>query len=141
LVSVWGSDVYEFPALSPVHRALVRRVVRSADAVASTSAAMARQVERVAGPLRRAGFITPFGVDTDRFRPAAASNTRNDGQIVIGTIKTLAHAYGIDTLIDAFALLRQRAGGEALRLRIVGDGPDRRALELRAAALGDAVEF
>src|SRR5690606_38202825 len=40
-----------------------------------------------------------------------------------------------------FALLRQRVGGELLRLRIVGDGPDRRELESRAAPLGNAVQF
>jgi glycosyltransferase involved in cell wall biosynthesis len=142
LVSVWGSDVYEFPAISPLHRALVRYVVRSADAVASTSEAMARQAERIAGaPLQRPVAITPFGVDTGRFRPGTGSAARHDGRLVIGTVKTLARNYGIDTLIDAFALLRQRASGEALRLRIVGDGPERAALESRAAALGGAVEF
>jgi L-malate glycosyltransferase len=142
LVSVWGSDVHDFPAISPLHRAVVRRVLTSADAIASTSETMARQVERiVGGSLRPPIAVTPFGVDTARFRPGIASAARDDGTLVIGTVKTLAHKYGIDTLIDAFALLRKRAGGQMLRLRIVGGGPERSALETRAAALGGTVEF
>ena len=78
MVSVWGSDVYDFPALSPMHRALLRRVLTSADAVASTSHAMAGQVLRVlAGrSLQRPIEITPFGVDTARFTPAASGRDR-----------------------------------------------------------------
>ena len=142
LVSVWGSDVYEFPAISPLHRALVRRVLRSADAVASTSEAMARQVERIAvAPLRRPVAITPFGVDTECFKPCIDSSGGDRRALVIGTVKTLARNYGIDTLIDAFALLSTSRDGRPLRLRIVGDGPERAALEARAAALNIAVEF
>ena len=81
LVSVWGSDVYDFPAASPLHRALLRRVLLGADQVASTSRAMARQVERVvggAGRLAQPIAITPFGVDTAAFSPAAAVAAEGD---------------------------------------------------------------
>ena len=135
LVSVWGSDVYDFPAASAVHRGLVRQVLTSADAVASTSHAMARQVQKVLGEqgLARPIAITPFGVDTAQFFPAPP---RAAGPLVIGTVKVLAPKYGIDTLIRAFALLDPAPGGVPLQLRIVGDGPQRRELEGLASQLG-----
>jgi glycosyltransferase involved in cell wall biosynthesis len=46
----------------------------------------------------------------------------------------LCEKKGLDTLVDACALLRDR--GVAFGLRIFGDGPERAALEARAAAHG-----
>jgi L-malate glycosyltransferase len=147
LVSVWGSDVYDFPAASAAHRAMVRQVLTSADAVASTSHAMARQVERVLGghALARPVAITPFGVDTAHFSPTPASvqTPVAPRPLVIGTVKVLAAKYGIDTLLRAFALLPAEHAGAPLALRIVGDGPQRAELQAlaRQLGLGERVQF
>jgi glycosyltransferase involved in cell wall biosynthesis len=145
MVSVWGSDVYDFPTVSPLHRALVRWVLTSADQVASTSHAMADQVRGLLARrgLRRAIAITPFGVDTYRFAPARVRESSANQSLVIGTVKTLAQKYGIDTLIEAFALLRANPSVGPIRLRIVGDGPQRDALMRLVAARGlsEQVEF
>ncbi len=135
LVSVWGMDVYEFPARSVFHRSLIRWVLGSAKATASTSRVMAEQVRRIMGKKGlRAIEITPFGVDLQRFamRPPSARS-----EVVIGTVKTLAHKYGIDTLIKAFARLQGDANaGPRLRLRIVGAGPQAAQLRQLADSLG-----
>ena len=138
LLSVWGSDVYDFPYESGIKGRLkgwlLRRNLRQADAVTSTSEAMARQVRRLVpdiGPVA----VTPFGVDTDRFAPRPQPH---DG-IVIGTVKTLAPKYGIDLLLRAFAQLRSAADpSAALSLVIVGDGPQRAELEALSRTLGIA---
>ena len=137
LLSVWGSDVYDFPRVSPLHRALLRRVLASADGLASTSVAMAGQTELVLGSARRTIAITPFGVDLDAFVPRAQGGDPA-APLVVGTVKTLAAKYGIDTLLRAFAHLAPRHDGRELRLRIVGDGPDRALLQALAARLGIA---
>ena len=56
-------------------------------------------------------------------------------------VARLCEKKGIDTLVDACALLRAR--GVPFALRLFGDGPDRAALEARAAAhgLADRVHF
>ena len=95
---------------------------------------MAGEVERLLGPPKRPVAITPFGVDLDAFAPRPASAADPSAALVIGTVKTLASKYGIDTLLRAFACLAPRHDG--LRLRIVGDGPDRAALQALAAQLG-----
>jgi len=135
IVSVWGSDVYDFPRSSAVHRGLVRQVLTGADLVASTSVAMTRQVEQVLGAavLRRPVAVTPFGVDSAVFSPGERPA---DQALVIGTVKMLAPKYGIDTLLRAFALLEPELGGRRVVLRIVGGGPQRAELEALALALG-----
>lgn len=134
IVSVWGSDVYDFPKTSPVHRRMVRQVLTSAERVASTSHAMAEQVRQLLGEdrLERPIAITPFGVDTARFAPVAREA---GGPLVIGTVKTLAPKYGVDTLIKAFSRLPATHEGRPLHLRIVGAGAQRAELEVLAAAV------
>ena len=132
LLSVWGSDVYDFPYEGRLKGWWLRRNLRQADAIASTSEAMAQQVRRLLpGPIQLA--VTPFGIDTALFGPPLAG--RREGPLVIGTVKTLAPKYGIDVLLRAFARL-QAAGPPALSLLIVGGGPQRAELEALARALG-----
>ncbi len=142
LLSVWGSDVYDFPYEGRLKGWWLRRNLRQADAIASTSHAMAKQVRRLL-PGHGDIAITPFGVDVERFSPQPQTKA-HDG-LVIGTVKTLAPKYGIDVLLRAFALLVDGAGLErgsepGLSLVIVGGGPQRAELESLAAALGIAAK-
>jgi L-malate glycosyltransferase len=129
VLSVWGSDVYDFPGRSPVHRWLIRTNLMAADKVASTSRCMAERTLHLAPELRDIA-VTPFGVDLLAFSKTEPLERRPpDGPIVIGTVKTLAYKYGVDTLLCAFAAVRRELASEApsemkrLRLRIVGTGP------------------
>ena len=76
------------------------------------------------------------------FAQAAAGRPRQG--LTIGTVKTLAPTYGIDTLIHAFALLRRQLQVQApttaqgLRLRLVGGGPQQAELQQLAHTLGVA---
>jgi glycosyltransferase involved in cell wall biosynthesis len=79
------------------------------------------------------------GIPMELFRaappPAAAPPLR------LLAVARLCEKKGVDTLVDACALLRDR--DIAFALRIVGDGPERGALEARATAhgLGERVAF
>ena len=138
LVSVWGSDVDDFPDKSMLHAALLRRVLRSADALAATSQALARRVHQLL-PLRPPAqqlHLTPFGVDTERFAPAVASRPVG-AQLVIGSSKGLADTYGIDVLLRAYAQLPQvNRHGQALQLRLLADGPQAAEYRQLADVLG-----
>jgi glycosyltransferase involved in cell wall biosynthesis len=74
----------------------------------------------------------PNGIDLARFAPAP----RPDGQpIVIGTVASLRAEKNLARLLRAFHLL---PAAPATRLVIVGDGPERPALEALAGELGIA---
>lgn len=82
--------------------------------------------------------LLPNGLDVDRF---AAARPRKDVQpVVIGTVAALRPEKNIARLIRALALL---PAAVPVRLVIVGDGPERAALEALAAAegVGAHVEF
>lgn len=128
LLSVWGSDVYDFPYESAIKGWLLRRNLRFATAIASTSEAMARQVRHLVPEVAEPA-ITPFGVDLARF----ARLTRVERPLTVGIVKSLAPNYGIDLLLRAFVGLP-----EFCRLMIVGDGPQRSELEALASELGIA---
>ena len=68
--------------------------------------------------------VTPFGVDMTLFKRFPKKYQKTDG-FVFGIVKTLEYGYGIDTLIDAFALLCKRRPDLNLCLRIVGEGSER----------------
>lgn len=142
LLSVWGSDIYEFPEYGPLHRAWLRRNLLAATAIASTSRAMAVRTQTLVPELKRIA-LTPFGVDMERFLPAP----RPPGPFTVGTVKGLASTYGVDLLLRAFSGLiadpQVHMYHPDARLVIVGDGPDREALKMLAVSLGikDYVQF
>lgn len=129
VLSVWGTDVYDFPRTSPLHRALLVRNLAAADALTSTSHAMAAVTAPYA-PGREIEVI-PFGVDPDRFVPGDAPAIPT-----IGCAKILEPKYGQEYLIRAMALLVERDPHRPLRLLLAGAGDSRESLERLTAALG-----
>ncbi len=74
--------------------------------------------------------VLPNGFDEKRFKPIAHEN--EVAQLI--TVCRLVPAKGLDTLLEACALLKQR--GQAYVLHIIGDGPSRTDLEDLAKKLG-----
>lgn len=148
LTSVWGSDVYLFPYKSLLHRWWLVGNLQKADAVASTGVKMAEQVERLV-KLDRDIYITPFGVDVGSFAKVPVLRAKaEDESLIIGTVKSLAHVYGIDVLLKTFALIKNDSLfmdllARKVRLRIVGTGAQEEALKNLSRSLGleDTVDF
>jgi glycosyltransferase involved in cell wall biosynthesis len=86
-----------------------------------------------------AGRLTVIhnGVDTDRFRPCAGAG----GACRLLCVGRLHMQKGIDTLLDAAAIVRERF--PRLSITLAGTGPDEAHLRdhARRVGLGDAVEF
>ncbi|WP_050460966.1 glycosyltransferase [Bordetella bronchiseptica] len=145
LLSAWGSDIYAFPAKSRWHLGLLRRNLASATCLAATSHAMAQRMSEL---LDAPVIITPFGIDEELFAPPAPlpKDDDPDRPLIIGTVKSLEITYGIDSLLQAFTLLKRSLEttrpdiAHRLRLLIYGKGSQRENLERLAQALGISTE-
>lgn len=131
VLSVWGSDVYEIPEKSSLARYLLKFTLSRADCICSTSRAMAAQTRRYTDKSIR---VIPFGVDTETFKKM--EGILPGGGYVIGTIKRLHPRYGIDTLIEACALLIKKYSHRPILLMIAGEGPSLVSLQQKARELG-----
>lgn len=73
------------------------------------------------------------GVDTEQFRPARRSHDLRvrlglQGAFTFLLVGRLAREKGVDTVVRAFARVRERFGPQAVRLIIAGSGPEEAAL-------------
>ncbi|WP_235036759.1 glycosyltransferase family 4 protein [Actinomadura sp. K4S16] len=120
-------------------RELETRRMAEADAVVTLGEAMRAEIASRGVPEEKI-FTVPNGVDEAFLEPLPdASDLRerlgiDPGATVVGLTSSFYGYEGIDTLIDAAALLRGR--GAPVTLLLVGDGPERGALERRAAERG-----
>ncbi len=133
IVSVWGSDVFDFPNISFLHKLVLKYNLSKADKVLSTSNVMAIETLKYTD---KNVEVTPFGIDLEKFKPQKVDSLFSKDDIVIGTIKTLEEKYGIEYLIRAFAVVKQKQQELPLKLLIVGDGNLRKKLEELASNLG-----
>lgn len=137
MLSVWGSDVYEFPYKSAVNKHILVKNLENATKIASTSNIMAKQVNKVKFISDKI-LITPFGVDTSVF---CRCSEPEKGKLTIGIVKALEATYGIEYLIRAFSLLKKRMIKEntlpekGIALEIYGGGSLRAELEKLAKEL------
>lgn len=131
IISVWGSDVYLFPSNKP-KAMLLSYILRGADLVCSTSHDMAEVTSRY---YKNDIRVTPFGVDTERFKSTRAPFS--EAIVTIGAVKGLEEVYGIDYLIEGFAkLVKEKDYAKYVRLMIVGDGTKRDELEKLSKDMG-----
>ncbi len=119
IISVWGSDVFEFPRFSSLHSFVLRWILSRAKLILSTSGAMAEETRKYTS---QPVTVTPFGIDLNRFTPNAHRVELFPGELVVGTTKALEEVYGQEYLIQAFKQTLDECPDRALRLAIVGKG-------------------
>lgn len=137
VLSVWGSDIYDFPKKSFLHKAMLKYSLNNTDHIFSTSKAMAKEAQNYTNKQIE---ITPFGVDMDLFVPR---NRKENKEFIVGTIKALTPKYGIDYLLKAVAIVKKEYSEIPVKLRIAGKGS--KELEYKELAnmlnINDIVEW
>ena len=131
VVSAWGTDVSHYPSVSWWYRLMNKIVLRRATVITATGSHLRDQVLKL-----RPGaevLLTPFGVDTSKFYPAAQTSGPN---FVFGIAKALKPVYGIDVAIRSLAILIKSQ--PSARLEIAGDGPEKSKLMALVKDLGIA---
>jgi len=119
LLSVWGIDILTFPHNSFIHKNLIGFTLRKADRILATSSYLAKETKNYTNKVIT---ITPFGIDTKKFKSNAEDQNFSDNEICIGTVKALEGKYGIDCLIKSFALIKKKNPDKRLKLLLIGGG-------------------
>lgn len=132
ILSIWGSDIFEFPQKSPLHKVLLKFSLKNAPYLFSTSRAMADEAHKY---VNRKIYITPFGVDMDNFSPAKRTRLDNDDAFIIGTVKGLNDNYGIKYILMAASEVVNSTHIN-LKLRIAGKGDKEQEYRALAKDLG-----
>jgi glycosyltransferase involved in cell wall biosynthesis len=129
LVTLHGTDVAVLERSSAA-RTLARHVLGHAGAVTAVSPQVARRAAAAVGREPSAFVVQPMPVDTERFhRPSAG------GGGIVG-VGRLTEQKRFVSAVRAVARLHQ--AGRHVSLTLIGDGPERGALEAEATQLGVA---
>jgi glycosyltransferase involved in cell wall biosynthesis len=124
-------------SLTPgVRTHLLRLTDRLVDGIVVNSLAVEQELIESHGAPRSLVHLWRNALDCSRFcpRPAVRQPQLEGASVVIGTICALRPEKGLDTLLDAFALIRDVRPG--LKLAIIGSGPSSADLEARSQRLG-----
>lgn len=132
VLSVWGSDIYDFPRKSLFHKSMLKFSLSRAKYIFSTSNAMAEETRKYT---KKKIEITPFGVDTELFSPNKRNRDLSDVDFVVGTVKALTPKYGIEYLLKAVAMIKNDYPQIPIKLRIAGKGSHEKEYKSLAISL------
>ena len=127
VVSLYDHELYDLAPASAIVRRGIVRTLRSADCAVYLSEALRRHAIDLVGPHRN--LVIPLGIATH----VAPPRVQPQG-FTVCTVTRLIARKQVDRLIRVFA--RLAAERPDARLVIVGDGPERPALERFVRALG-----
>ncbi len=127
ILSVWGSDIYYFPYKNTINKWLLKLAIKNSDEVCSTSFGMKKIIEKEYN--RFDIRVISFGIDTRRFKP---SKNKED-KFTVGTIKSIEEHNGIDCLLDAASLVKNKY--KDIKFLIVGKGSLKKDMQQKAADL------
>jgi len=116
-------------------RATETACMAAADLVITLGEAMRDEITSRGIPADRVEIV-PNAVDETFLEPLVKKPAED---FVVGTVTTLTPHEGLGTLLEAVLLLRER--GVPARALIVGDGPERAALERQAQVTGTPATF
>lgn len=124
---------------SPPHRIAGRLMAPRVDAHVAISPSIARSIRAAYGARARRVEVIPPSLDLRRFEapsidPARVAGLRGGATRVVGGVGRLGEQKAFHVLLDAVP--RLLAAEPRTRVLIVGDGPQRGALEARARRLG-----
>jgi glycosyltransferase involved in cell wall biosynthesis len=124
--------------LAPLYRWTERIVLPLATTVIAVSEEERAHGQAVLGRRAARILVNPNGVDSRRFSPEGPAADRPQAPLLV-CVGRLCHARAPDVAVSALALMRTPSA----RLRLVGDGEDRAAVEELVTALGldGRVEF
>ncbi len=138
MVSVWGSDVLEFPKKSFLHAFIIRFVFWRAQKINVTSNLLKIELKKYT---HKPSLIIPFGVNLELFYQNKDLHIEKD--FTFGCVKHFEKIYNIDKVVMAFSQLAERYPLAGLKLKLIGDGSEKSNIQALASNIGHnaSVEF
>jgi glycosyltransferase involved in cell wall biosynthesis len=143
---LWGHDVLWDAKQSEILEAMAAKTLQSADAILCDCRTVREEAVRLAQRDDKIILQMPWGIDLGRYNPPPpCSGIRGQlewrDKIVFVSARSWGPLYGIDTLLDGFALACRSQ--PHLRLLLIGDGPLRPMVEekIRTHALARHVHL
>lgn len=130
ILSVWGSDIVEFPTKSVWNKWIIKKSLSGFDYITATSGFLKSRIEKyisVKTPLK----VIPFGIDTALFTLGRKDENK---AFKIGITKSLRLKYGHLELLKA--LKRLIDSGHNIKLIIIGTGGDEIKIKDFSSELG-----
>jgi glycosyltransferase involved in cell wall biosynthesis len=128
LVTCHGTDVRLLE--KPFWRALAAPVMRRAGAITTASEFLAKDIARFMPEVAKKISVTSMPMDIELFERGANVEKASPPRVLYAG--NLIASKGVDVLIEAIAILRER--GVPCQLRIIGAGPEEARLHALAAA-------
>jgi teichuronic acid biosynthesis glycosyltransferase TuaC len=138
ICTIHGSDVNIYPYRTRLTRLVIRRAIRSVDAIVAVSAALKEETLALETPKREIQVV-PNGVDLQRFAPVDRQQARaelglpHDGDVLLYASR-LDEAKGLSYLLAALKIVLSH--NSHCLLVLVGDGSYREHLTREIAELG-----
>lgn len=134
IVSVWGSDVFDFPKQNFLNKKILQYVLSKSTVICSTSICMKKETQIYTNKTIE---VVPFGIDTALFNRLDNNlPLQNSDEIVFGNIKPLESKYGISILINVFNILVKKYPLKKMTLLLIGEGSERAKYEKLTEELG-----
>ncbi len=139
VITARGTDINLFSRM-PLIRPLIRNALARADGVMVVSEALKRRIIELGVEENKIAVIRN-GVDREVFYPRNQTEARRKLGLdlqsrIIVSVAALVPLKGVDRLIDAMALMRNSMWDANAKLYVIGEGPQRAALESRIARHG-----
>ncbi len=143
VVSIWGSDITDFPYQNFINRLMIKYVLNKADKICTSSQYLYRETQKFTS---KQPSLIYFGTDFELFKPSNINPypidfSNNNKPYIFGTIKALYPHYGINYLIEAASLINKKISN--WELWIGGEGDSKIELQNLAKKLhiNDKVKF
>ncbi|HQR33978.1 MAG TPA: glycosyltransferase family 4 protein [Blastocatellia bacterium] len=138
VITARGTDINLFSQMRLIRPKIVAALNRAAGIIAVSEALKQRMIELGISAEKIA--VIRNGVDRDVFYPRDRRDIRqrlkqNPEDRILLSVGALVSLKGFDRLIEAMALLNGAGQGSRLKLFIIGEGPERRALEAQISNL------
>lgn len=131
MVSVWGSDILQFPERNFLNKTIMRFVFLRAHKISCTSGVLKKEISKYTS---KQCLVIPFGVNLELFYDRKYKH--NENTFTFGCVKHFEKIYNLDKVVLAFGMLARKYPLHNFKLVLIGNGSQKKEIEDQSNSLG-----